>query len=410
MKRRPGTDRFITSHVGSLPRPDDLIEFERRRFDGEPYDEEAYLRRLREATVDVVQRQLDAGIVLPNDGEYGHPMAIRVDYGAWWHYAFRRLGGLGEWGDLASLPFAPPASGLQLSSMMERRDQSLFPDLYAGLFATGGVGMKSSSAADSGGMGIPVCTGPLSYQGDEDLQRQIGNLRAALEKTGAEQGFLCAIGPGSLSRIGNAYYKTDEEFVWAVAEAMRTEYQAITDAGLIVQIDEPSFAENWDQFNPEPAVADYQAFTMVRVEALNHALRGIPRERVRFHCCWGSWHGPHTTDLGLEHLVGLLLRINAGTFSFEAANARHEHEWRVWEDVKLPDGVALMPGVVSQTTHVVEHPVLVADRIERFARLVGRKNVIPGTDCGMGGRLHPDLAWAKLESLGAGARLAAERT
>jgi 5-methyltetrahydropteroyltriglutamate--homocysteine methyltransferase len=403
------TDRFITSHVGSLPRPDDLIELERRRLDGEDYDDEAYLLRLREATLEVVQRQLDAGIVLPNDGEYGHPMAVKIDYGAWWHYAFRRLGGLGAWSDFMSLPTAPPKSGIRLSSMMGRRDQARFAALYADLPATGGVGMKTSSDSLSGGMGIPVCTDPITYTGQAELRRQIGNLKAALDKTGAEQGFLCAIGPGSMSRIGNAYYKTDEEFVWAVAEAMRAEYQAITDAGLIVQIDEPSFAENWDQFDPEPDLADYQAFTMVRVEALNHALRGIPREQVRFHCCWGSWHGPHTTDLGLEHLAGLLLRVNAGAFSFEAANGRHEHEWRVWEDVKLPDGVALMPGVVSHATHVVEHPVLVADRIERFARLVGRESVIPGTDCGMGGRLHPDLAWAKLETLGAGARLAADR-
>jgi 5-methyltetrahydropteroyltriglutamate--homocysteine methyltransferase len=399
----------MTSHVGSLPRPDDLIELDRRRIDGEPYDEDAYLQRLREATVEVVQRQLDLGIDLPNDGEYGHPMAAKVDYGAWWHYAFRRLGGLGEWGDIASLPSAPPASGIRLSSMMARRDQERFPAIYADLASTGGVGMKSSSERDGGGMAIPVCTGPVSYRGHDDLKRQIDNLKTALEKTGTRRGFLCAIGPGSLSRIGNAYYKTDEEFVWAIAEAMRAEYQAITGAGLIVQIDEPSFAENWDQFNPEPSIEEYRAFTMIRVEALNHALRGLPRDQVRFHCCWGSWHGPHTTDLEMKHLVGLLLRVNAGTYSFEAANARHEHEWRAWEDVDLPADVVLMPGVVSHATHVVEHPELVAERIARFARVAGHSNVIAGTDCGMGGRLHPDLAWAKLDALAAGARLASER-
>ena len=190
---------------------------------------------------------------------------------------------------------------------------------------------------------------------------------------------------------------------------MREEYLAITNAGIIVQIDEPSFAENWDQFASEPSLADYRRFTMVRVEALNHALRGIPRELVRFHCCWGSWHGPHSTDIGMADLVDMLVRIEAGSYSFEAANARHEHEWRIWKDAPLPDDVVLVPGVVGHATNVLEHPELVADRIERFADAVGPDRVIAATDCGLGGRVHPQIAWAKLDALAQGAELAARR-
>jgi 5-methyltetrahydropteroyltriglutamate--homocysteine methyltransferase len=403
------TDRLMTTHVGSLPRPEDLIELNRHRIDEEAIDEGAFQTRLREATVEVVRRQSETGIDLPNDGEYGHSMGAKIDYSSWWSYTFHRLGGLGEWANIASLPTAPAKSGMRLASMMERRDSAKFPSVYAGLFESGGVGMKSSREDVERGMGIPVCTEPLTYIGQDEVHRDVENLKAALAKGGFEEGFMCAIGPGSLSRIGNAYYATDDEFVWACAEAMSDEYQAIADACLIVQIDEPSFAENWDQFNPAPSIEDYRAFTNVRVEALNHALRDIPREQVRFHCCWGSWHGPHTTDLELKHVVDLLLRIDAGSYSFEAANARHEHEWRVWEDVELPEGTVLVPGVVSHATHVVEHPELIADRIERFARIVGRENVIASTDCGMGGRLHPDIAWAKLEALAEGAQVATGR-
>jgi 5-methyltetrahydropteroyltriglutamate--homocysteine methyltransferase len=403
------TDRVTTSHVGSLPRPEDLIDLNRGRIDGEDIDEAAYQALLRQATVDVVRRQSKIGLDLPNDGEYGHAMGGRIDYSAWWSYTFHRLGGLGEWTGFTSLPMAPSKNGLALAGMMERRDSSRFPAIYASLFETGGVGMKTTRDDVEHGMGVPVCTEPLTYVGHDEVARDVANLKAALAENDIDEGFMCAIGPGSLSRIGNAYYDTAEDFVWACAEAMREEYQAIAGAGLIVQIDEPSFAENWDQFNPAPSIEEYRDFTMARIEALNHALRDIPREQVRFHCCWGSWHGPHTTDLELKHVVDLLLRIDAGAFSFEAANARHEHEWRVWEDVELPPDTVLVPGVVSHATHVVEHPELIADRIERFARIVGRENVIAGTDCGMGGRMHPDLAWAKLEALADGARLATER-
>ena len=403
------TDRILTSHAGSLSRPDHLIELNRRRFDEEPYDEDEYQRELREATVDVVRRQAELGVDIPNDGEYGHAMGAKVDYGAWWHYSFARLGGLGRWTDMEHLPSAPPKTTVELGTFMQRRDWNSFAEAYGDPDA--GIVVKAKSRKDELeiGMMLPVCTGPLTYTGQAEIQRDIANLTAGLEAAGAEMGFLCSIGPGSASRIGNAHYETDEEFVWACAEVMREEYLAITNAGLMVQIDEPSFAENWDQFDPEPSLDDYRAFTRVRVEALNHALRGIPQELTRFHCCWGSWHGPHTTDIELKDIVHLLLEIDAGSYSFEAGNVRHEHEWKVWQDVKLQEGKVLVPGVVSHATNVIEHPELVAERIERFAGLVGRENVVAATDCGLGGRVHPQVAWAKLQALSDGARLATKR-
>jgi 5-methyltetrahydropteroyltriglutamate--homocysteine methyltransferase len=336
-------------------------------------------------------------------------MGARVDYGAWWSYSFQRLGGLGLWTDMASVPAAPPKSTIQLATVPQRRDWNIFAEAYSDPDSGIAVKAKSTKGEQEMGMALPVCDGPLTYTGQEEVQRDVANVKAGLEAAGVAQGFLCSVGPGSASRIGNAYYATEEEFIWACAEAMREEYLAITGAGLMVQIDEPSFAENWDQFDPEPSLEDYRAFTMVRIEALNHALRGIPPEQVRFHCCWGSWHGPHTTDIEMKDIVDLLLRIDAGSYSFEAANVRHEHEWRIWEDVDLPDGKVLVPGVVSHATNVVEHPDLVADRIERYARAVGPENVIAATDCGLGGRVHPQVAWAKLHSLSQGARIASQR-
>ena len=217
---------------------------------------------------------------------------------------------------------------------------------------------------------------------------------------------MTAVAPGSAARFANRYYKTDEEFIFACADALHEEYKAIVDAGLILQLDDPAIAENWDMINPEPTVADYQKFTMVRVEAINHAIKGLPQDRIRFHLCWGSWHGPHTTDIPMRDIVEVMLAINCQAYSFEAGNVRHEHEWTVWEDVKLPDGKLILPGVVSHATNVVEHPELVAQRIVRFANGVGRERVIASTDCGLGGRVHPMVAWAKLEALAQGAALA----
>jgi 5-methyltetrahydropteroyltriglutamate--homocysteine methyltransferase len=217
---------------------------------------------------------------------------------------------------------------------------------------------------------------------------------------------MTSVAPASAARFKNVYYKTDEEFMFAVGEAMREEYKAIVDAGLILQLDDPAIAENWDMINPEPSVEGYQKFTMVRIEALNHAIRGLPQDRIRFHLCWGSWHGPHTTDIPMRDIVDVMLAVNCQAYSFEAGNVRHEHEWNVWQDVKLPEGKLILPGVVSHATNVVEHPELVAQRILRFAEGVGRERVIASTDCGLGGRVHPMIAWAKLEALAQGAALA----
>lgn len=241
------------------------------------------------------------------------------------------------------------------------------------------------------------------------MARDLANFRAALDTSGYDDGFITALSPGSAARITNDHYASEEEFIWAWADVLHEEYKAILDAGLTLQIDDPSIAENFDQITPEPSVADYVAFTRTRIEALNHALEGLDQDRVRLHICWGSWHGPHTTDLEFRHLIDLVLEANVGGYSFEAANARHEHEWTVWRDHRLPDGKMILPGVVSHATNVVEHPELVAQRIERFAGLVGRENVIASTDCGLGGRVHPHIAWAKLQSLAEGARIATER-
>jgi 5-methyltetrahydropteroyltriglutamate--homocysteine methyltransferase len=251
-----------------------------------------------------------------------------------------------------------------------------------------------------------VCVGPLTYTGHEAIAADIANVKAGLAAAGAEEGFITSIAPGSASRIANAYYKTDEEFLFASADAMREEYKAIVDAGLILQLDDPAIAENWDMVNPEPTVDEYRRFSMVRVEALNHAIKGLPEDRIRFHLCWGSWHGPHTTDIPMREIVDVMLAVKCRAYSFEAGNVRHEHEWRVWQDVPLPDGKLILPGVVSHATNVVEHPELVAERIGRFASVVGRERVIASTDCGLGGRVHPQIAWAKLESLAQGAALA----
>ena len=394
--------RIATTHAGSLPRPDDLIELNRARQAGEGPDDGTYEARLREAVTDVVRRQRAIGIDLPGDGEYGKAMGQRVNYGAWWSYSFQRLGGVRLGTELYRLPPRRSDPGeVRLTSFSDRRDRQRFAAAYADPHS--GV---STNPGGGPGMRIPVCVAPLTYTGHAAIRADIEHFTAALCAVGVEQGFMTSIAPGSAARIGNDYYKTDEEFVYACADAMREEYKAILDAGLILQLDDPAIAENWDMINPAPSAEAYRKFSMIRVEALNHALRGLPAERVRFHLCWGSWHGPHMTDIPLRDIMDVMLAVNCRAYSFEAANVRHEHEWRVWQEVKLPDGKVLIPGVVSHATNVVEHPRLVADRVVRFARLVGSDHVIAGTDCGLGGRVHPDIAWAKLESLVEGAALA----
>ncbi|MDO4918092.1 cobalamin-independent methionine synthase II family protein [Kocuria sp.] len=399
----PNTDRIQTTHVGSLPRTPELLA-ENDRFRAGEIDLAQLGAALDEGVVDIVRTQREIGLDVVNDGEYGHTTSGAVDYGAWWNYSFHRLGGLtptdeDRW-QAAEVRRSSPGH-VVLTSFPDRRDRQRFRDAYEDP-ASGVLAHRASVTQ-------PKITGPLTYTGQEAVAGDIRRLKDAMERTGATEGFLAALSPGSCARVRNEYYATDEELVYACADAMREEYQAIVAAGLTVQIDDPSIAESWDQVNPEPTVADYLDFTRLRVEALNYALRGLPREQVRFHLCWGSWHGPHTTDLELKHLVELMLTIDAGAYSFEAASPRHGHEWKVWRDHELPEGTVLCPGVVSHSTNVVEHPELVADRIEQFASVVGRENVVASTDCGLGGRLHPQIALAKLESLVAGARLASQR-
>jgi 5-methyltetrahydropteroyltriglutamate--homocysteine methyltransferase len=405
LKEETMPDRILTSHAGSLPRPEDLTALSARRDTGDPASEAQFRDSLRSAVADVVARQRETGIDLVNDGEYGHSMmGQRYNYGAWWNYVFSRLGGLELTGlSIAEVPQAKAKPGeITLVSFGERRDWQAFAEAYGDPASGASIPIPEDESV----MIAPVCRGPLRYQGQQDVARDIADMKAAMAAAGVSDGFLNSVAPASCARFGNEYYGSDEEMIWAAAEAMREEYTAIIEAGLVLQLDDPAIAENWDQINPAPSVEDYRRFTRKRVEALNYAIRGLPPERIRFHLCWGSWHGPHTTDLPMADLVDIMLEINAGAYSFEAANVRHEHEWKVWRDVKLPEGKVILPGVVSHSTNVVEHPEVVADRILRFAEVVGRENVIASTDCGLGGRVHPQIAWAKLGTLAKGAELA----
>jgi 5-methyltetrahydropteroyltriglutamate--homocysteine methyltransferase len=400
---RRSSDRILTSHVGSLPRPDELIAANRAREGGESADESGFQQLLRASVEGIVRRQQDLGIDLPNDGEFGKSVTHRVHYGAWWSYAFQRWGGIefGAPGPYGRTPLVSRPGEIALTSQDDRRDRQRFAAAYSDPESGVSMGPRPSTG--------PVCVGPLSYTGHAALAADIANLKAALSAAGVAEGFLTAVAPGSAYRIGNRHYPKDDEFLYACAEAMREEYKAIVEAGLILQLDDPATATGWDMITPEPDLAEYKKFTMVRIEALNYALRGLPPERIRYHLCWGSWHGPHTTDIPMRDIVDVMLRVNAGAYSFEAGNVRHEHEWKIWAEVKLPDDKLLLPGIVSHATNVVEHPELVSDRILRFANIVGRERIIASTDCGLGGRIHPQIAWAKLEALAEGAAIASRQ-
>jgi 5-methyltetrahydropteroyltriglutamate--homocysteine methyltransferase len=404
---RASLDRILTTHAGSLSRPADLIVLSRARAARDSKDDGAYAGCLANSVAQVVRKQRELGIDIPDDGEFGKPVAGAYDYGAWWNYAFARLSG-----------FSPRTAGAQdesrhkkssvadvaLTSFANRRDWQKFNEFYQDPESTGSL-MGSAARRP---VGRPACTGPIKYTGQAALAADIKNLKTAMTAAGVAEAFMCSIGPGSFARGEDHYYKTEEEFLFASAEAMREEYKAIVEAGIVLQIDDPSLPDNWDMINPEPPLAEFKKFEQVRIEALNHALKDLPQDRIRYHICWGSWHGPHTTDIPLVDIVDLVLSVNAGAYSVEAGNVRHEHEWRVWQDVKLPDGKLLIPGVVSHATNIVEHPQVVADRIVRYAGVVGRENVIAGTDCGLGGRIHPQIAWAKLATLSDGARIASK--
>ena len=377
--------RILTSHVGSLIRPPALVEFLRNILANQPVDEQAYQSCLRLSVEEVVRQQAEVGIDIVNDGEFGKSH--------WYRYVTERLGGI------KTKPVAPGHVPLYFAG----RDRERFAEFYAEYDKT-----------------IPrsnmewVAVAPVSYIGQAAMQRDIDNFKAALGKVCVVGGFLPVVAPASIiPEFRNEYYKTEEEYAYAIAEALRADYLAITQAGFTLQIDDAWLPGIYDRIVPPGTSADYRKWANMCIDALNHALRGIPESQVRYHICWGSWNGPHTADLPLEEFVDLMLRIKVGGYSIEAANPRHEHEWRVWETVKLPEGRTLLPGVISHATNVVEHPKLIAERLLRFARLVGRDNVIASSDCGFAQgalyqRVHPSIMWAKLRAMVEGAELASK--
>jgi 5-methyltetrahydropteroyltriglutamate--homocysteine methyltransferase len=386
------TDRILVTHAGSLPRPDKLIA----AWSAATSDVDAMLAA---SVTDIVNAQVKAGVDIPNDGELGKPMRSKSDLAAWGTYIFGRLGGFGPTPAGSAAPNRAVA-GEPMRIVGERWEQRQFPAFY-----TEAAFVPSTASR-------PSCIGPITYTGEEALHRDLANLKAATATTGVSEAFVTSIAVGSLEmfcRGQNLHYPNAEAFLEAIAQALAVEYQAIVKAGFVLQLDDPGLPDTWDMLDPHPSLEDYRRYAMLRVEALNHALRGIPEDRVRFHICWGSWHGPHVTDLPLRDIVEVMLRVKAQAYSVEAGNVRHEHEHKVWRDVKLPDGKILIPGVVSHATNVVEHPEVVADRILAYAKAVGRENVIAGTDCGLGGRVHPEIAWAKLRALAEGAKLATKQ-
>ena len=298
---------------------------------------------------------------------------------------------------------------------MRSRDRTRFPEAYSEI-----EGQRPNSTSNSGLMasspfrGYAVCTGPISYRGEAAVQADIDNFRAGMQGLSFEGPFIPAIAPATVElQRANHYYKTEEEYLFAIADAMKTEYRMIVNAGFVLQIDDPRIVTEWDSMDPAPTAEEYCNFAAVRIEALNHALQGLPEDRVRYHVCWGSWHGPHTTDAPLKQIAEVILKVKAGAFSLEAANPRHEHEYHYWEDHGFPEGKIIIPGVIAHTTNCVEHPGIVAERIMRYARIVGRENVIAGVDCGFAqgtatARVHPSIMWEKFRMLSEGARLATQ--
>jgi len=376
------TDRILTTHVGSLPRPVELIDLYRQKA-----GPEALGPVLASAVKDVVSQQVQAGIDIVNDGEYGKPTRDEVDFGPWMGYLYDRLDGF----ELTPIEGEAETIG--------GRDRSRFPGYYASDEA-----LRDEAAEFS----IGTCVGAIAYTGNEIIARDIANLRAGISDTRVTGAFMPAITPDLFFPPGSYYPSARDEAI-ALGDALRVEYQAIVDAGFIVQIDDPLLVNEFEMmFSDEWDLKGFRRWAEQHVEIVNNALAGLPQDQVRYHVCWGSWKGPHSSDLPLEEVVEQVLAINAGYLSIEGANAQHEHEWEVWSKVSLPAGKMLVPGVVTHKTNIVEHPTLVAQRIIRYAEAVGRENVIASTDCGMGGRIHPEIAWAKLQALSEGAEVASQ--
>jgi 5-methyltetrahydropteroyltriglutamate--homocysteine methyltransferase len=385
MKR--STDRILTSHVGSLIRPPQLREFIRAKQKGEKVDEAAYDKCLVESVNAVVKKQADAGVDVISDGEFGKAIS-------WSQYALERLSGFER-------RVVPPGGK---NPFARGADRERFKEFYAELDAKDTPATTTES----------VCVGPIKYTGQAQLKRDIDNFKNALAKVNVVEGFLPVAAPSSvIPDRRNEYYPSAEACQEAIAVAMRDEYRMIVEAGLLVQLDDARAAVTYDRMVPPKSFKEYLAWFETQVDLINSSLEGIPEEKVRYHVCWGSWPGPHTTDVPLKEIVNLVLKVKAGAYVIEGANPRHEHEWQVWKNVKLPAGRVLMPGVISHATNVVEHPELVAERITRLARVVGRENVIAGTDCGFAQgplyqRVHESIMWAKLEAMVEGAKIASK--
>jgi 5-methyltetrahydropteroyltriglutamate--homocysteine methyltransferase len=390
------TDRILTTHVGSLIRPPKLIEFWRLIEDGQPYDEAAFEACLAESVAEVVRQQAEVGIDVVSDGEFSKGVN-------WAFYIFKRLSGITVRAATAE-EMADP-----MASMGGGRDHQAFPEFYAEYNAATGLAKRLGNRV--------VVNGPIQYS-KQQVSRDIENLKAgtalAKEKHPSLRAFLPVVAPASaLPGAKIEHYKDEDSYLFALADALHQEYKAIVDAGLHVQIDDAFLPYMYERMVPPMSKADYLRWAGLRIDALNHALAGVPEERSRYHICWGSWNGPHAFDVPLKDIVELVLKVRVGHYSFEAANPRHAHEWRVWETVKLRPGQVLIPGVISHATNIVEHPELVAERIVRLAKIVGRENVMGGTDCGFAQspfarRVHPSIMWAKLKSLVEGARIATQ--
>ncbi len=385
---RRSTDRILTTHVGSLPRPQELIDVMVAQDKGQKVDPVEYDSRLRKAVDWVVRKQVELGIDVVDDGEFSkRGFAV---------YAHERLGGLEPTGRARPSPWA------------DSRESRAFPEFYASTTIAGNVTPTLSSMQ-------MACTGPLTYKGQALLKRDLDNLRAAVDAASVEEAFVPAISCSDIAgNQVNRHYKSDEEFLYAIADAMNVEYRAIVDAGFLLQIDDPRLI-NYYVKNPQLSVGECRAWAETQVEAINHSLKGIPEDRVRYHTCYGINMGPRVWDMEMKDFIDIVLKINAGAYSFEAANQRHEHEWRIWETVKLPAGRFIIPGVITHSSLLVEHPELVAERILRFASVVGRENVMAGGDCGFGTQamaepeVHPSIVWAKFQAMSDGAKIATKK-
>jgi 5-methyltetrahydropteroyltriglutamate--homocysteine methyltransferase len=387
------SDRILVTHVGSLVRPPKLVEHLRKIEAGEPYDDDAYEACLKDSIDEVVQQQVDAGVDIVSDGEFSKGRN-------WAFYVHDRLSGF------STRPLTPEEAKDPLSQAGGGNDRKSFPEFYAEYDAATGLGKRLGNRF--------VVNGEINYVGQKQVARDIGNLQTAAKKAKASGAFLPVVAPASaLPGAKNEFYKDEETFLFALADALNAEYKAIVDAGLYVQIDDAFLPYMHEKMVPPMTHGDYRKWAQLRVDALNHALRGIPEEKSRYHLCWGSWNGPHAHDVPMQDIVDLMLQVKCGAYQYEAANPRHEHEWVVWETVKLPAGKMLIPGCVSHATNIVEHPELVAQRLTRLAKLVGRENIMAGTDCGFAQspfakRVHESIMWAKLRSLAEGARIASQ--